>query len=240
MNINLVGRRLEGKTSLAEFLARRYKARVAWDVRCMIPGIYVYTPEDLQIAIEEREWERDTIVYRPISGDVENEFHEVCGVLFPPHFRYGGFAFLVDEAGELQTAHGISPDLLRIIKQHPTHPPRESVMILQTNHRLAEFNNSCKALLDELYIFQTTLPGDLDALEKHTGLPEITPIVRTLPKHHCVRYLYGRQDVGAPQFEVWDNPDMWKPPNATVVVIPDGNNSSAIFDSEEEENESYA
>jgi hypothetical protein len=238
-NINIVGRRLEGKTSLAMFLCRRYKARVAWDVRCMIPGVYIYNCDDLQLAIDEKAWMQDTLVYRPLKGNVEEEFHEVCSVLFPPHFKYGGFAFLVDEAGELQNAQGISPDLLRIIKQHPTHPPHESVMIIQTNHRLAEFNNSCKALLDELYIFQTTLPNDLKALEMHTGLTEITPIVRSLPKHHCVRYLYGRQSAGSPQFEVWDNPELWKPDTVVVIEETGGGHLPALFEDEEEQ-ENYA
>ena len=237
-NINIVGRRLEGKTTLAMYLAKRkYKARVAWDPRCMLRGVLIYNVDDLQLAIDQREWEKDTLIYRPISGEVNTEFHEFCGVLFPPHFTYGGFALVVDEAGELQNAHGINPDLVRIVKQHPTSPPEQGVMIIQTNHRLAEFNNSCKALLDELYIFQTTLPGDLDTLEKHTGLAEVTPIVRTLPKHHCVRYLYGRQDVGVEQYEVWDNPEMWKP--VGVISVPDESSSTVIFDSPEEEEEQY-
>lgn len=187
----------------------------------MINGVPIYRPEDLEEAIEARAWEQGSLVYRPQGGNAEDEFTEVCGILFPPHFKYGGFAFVVDEAGELQTAHGISPALVRIVKQHPTHPPEESVMIIQTNHRMAEFNNSTKALLDELYIFQTTLPGDLKSLEEHTGLPEITPIVRVLPKHHCIRYLYGRQSDGLAQYEVWDNPDLWKPPTDVGVTQED-------------------
>jgi hypothetical protein len=216
MNIVIVGRREEGKTTLAKFVCRRYKAKIFWDPRAMIGcepnGVIVCSADDLEIAIEEGDWRGGPIVYRPESGDVEGEFAEVCGVLFPPKFTRGGFAFLIDEAGDLQNAHGVSPDLKRVIKQHPTFPPQESVMVVQTNHRLAEYNNSCKALLDELYIFQTTLPGDLKTLEEHTGMPEIIPIVKTLPHHHCVRYLYGRQSSGRAQYEIWDDPTYWYEP----------------------------
>jgi hypothetical protein len=203
----------------------------------MIKGIVVYSPDDLQKAIDDRAWKQDSLVYRPQGEDVTSEFREVCTILFPPRFRLGGFAFVIDEAGELQTAHGISSDLVRIIKQHPTHPPRESVMIIQTNHRMAEFNNSCKALLDELYIFQTTLPGDLRTLEEHTGLVEITPLVRTLPKHHCIRYLYGRQVTGE-QYEIWDNPQMWGGVPATTQESEEPN--SKLYDDDEEDDTNYA
>lgn len=231
-NINIVGRREEGKTTLALFLARRYCAKVIWDPRSMIgsrdTAVIVSNPDDLDLAISEGEWRRGPIVYRPENGDVEEEFASVCEVLFPPKFTRGGFAFVIDEAGELQNAHGIHPALLRVIKQHPTFPPRESVLVIQTNHRLSEFHNSCKALMNDLYIFQTTLPRDLDVLDQHTGIPEIRNIVARLPKHHCVHYIYGRMEEGVPQYEVWDDPSYWYTPlkGGTICEPSDGNGSS--------------
>jgi hypothetical protein len=186
----------------------------------MIGGVIVHNPDDLETAIEERAWEDGPIVYRQESGNSYDEFEGFCRVLFPPKFTRGGFAVIVDEAGELQTAHGINPDLLRAIKQHPTDPPAQSVLLVQTNHRLAEFHNSSKALMDELYIFQTTLPGDLRVIEEHTGSREIAEIVRTLPKHHCVKYLYGRQDDGVPQYVVMSNPEIWYRPLKGGLYAP--------------------
>lgn len=209
-NVNIVGRREEGKTTLALYRAQPYKAKVIWDPRGMIAGIVVCNPDDLEYAIEKGEWRSGVpIVYRQESGDPQSEFDSVSQVLFPPKFTRGGFAFIIDEAGELQTPNSLHPQLLRIIKQHPTFPVQESVLIIQTNHRLSEFHNSCKALMNELYIFQTTLPRDLDVLEQHTGLPEVSEIVRGLPKHHCVKYIYGRVDEGMSQYEVWDEPSVW-------------------------------
>jgi hypothetical protein len=228
-NVNIVGRREEGKTTLALFLARRYKAKIIWDPRSMIgsrqTAVLVSNPTDLEITIEEKQWTHGPIVYRPESGNVETEFTEFCEVLFPPKFTRGGFALVIDEAGELQNAHGIHPALLRVIKQHPTFPPRESVLVIQTNHRLSEFHNSCKALMNDLYIFQTTLPRDLDVLDQHTGIPEIRAIVANLPKHHCVHYIYGRMEAGVPQYEVWDNPKFWYTPLKGGVVCGSGDNN---------------
>lgn len=215
-NINIVGRREEGKTTLALYKSQRYRARVIWDPRGMIgsreTAIIVSDPDSLENAIEEREWEHGPIVYRQESGDVESEFTSISQVLFPPKFTRGGFAFIIDEAGELQNPHQIHPELKRIIKQHPTFPANESVLVIQTNHRLSEFHNSCKALMNELYIFQTTLPRDLDVIDEHTGIPEVRVAVAGLPKHHCVRYIYGRQEKGIPQWEVWDDPNLWYTP----------------------------
>jgi hypothetical protein len=243
-NFNIVGRREEGKTTLALFLCRRYTAKVIWDPRGMIgdqqSAVLVCTPDDLEIAIEEGEWRRGPIVYRQESGDVESEFTSVCQVLFPPKFTKGGFAFVIDEAGELQNPHFVHPELKRVIKQHPTFPPRESVLVIQTNHRLSEFHNSCKALMNELYIFQTTLPRDLDVVEEHTGIPEIREVVKALPKHHCIRYLYDRQEVGAAQYEIWDDPSYWYVPLKGFKVDQPPQPShrdekSNLFDDEEEE-----
>lgn len=215
-NINIVGRREEGKTTLALFLSRKYKARIIWDPRGMIgdssSAVIVCSPDDLDTAITEGEWKKGPIVYRQESGDVESEFTDICQVLFPPKFTRGGFAFVIDEAGELQNPHAVHPELKRVIKQHPTFPRQESVLVIQTNHRLSEFHNSCKALMNELYIFQTTLPRDLDVLEEHTGIPQLRDIVKNLPKHHCVRYLYDRQEIGDSQYELWDDPEYWYTP----------------------------
>lgn len=188
---------------------QRHAGVVAFDPRGMIAGVVVYGPEELEAAIDEQAWNDGPLVYRYDTLDANGEFSAVCSVLFPARFSVGGFAFIVDEAGMLQTANGINDDLLRIVKQHPTEPLEESVTVIQTNHRLAEFHGASKALMNELFIFQTTHPRDLQALEEHTGDPQIIEVVKALPRHHCVRYLYGRQADGVAQYQVWDKPELW-------------------------------
>jgi hypothetical protein len=213
MNINVCGRREEGKTTLALYLVKkRHKGVVVFDPRGMIQGIVVWGPDELQDAIQKRAWEDGPLVYRYDGSDHTEEFAAVTEVLFPPRFRVGGFGFVIDEAGYLQTANSSDENLARVVKQHPTFPERESVTVVQTNHRLAEFHGTSKALMNELYIFQTTHHRDLETLEEHTGEPEVSAIVAQLPRHHCVRYLYGRQADGAPQYEVWNDPTVWYVP----------------------------
>lgn len=213
MNIIVCGRREEGKTTLAMFLARHHpkaghEGVVAFDPRGMLDGHIVYGSGELEDAINDKLWKSGPIIYRYDSGDPNTAFSELCDILFPPQFTKGGFSLVVDEAGQLQTAHSINEQFLRAIKQHPTEPHREAITIIQTNHRMAEFHGGCKALMEELYIFQTTDPRGLQALEEHTGLPEMSEVVKNLPQHHCVRYKYGRQ-ADNKQYEIWDNPLVW-------------------------------
>lgn len=212
-NIITCGRREEGKTTLSMYLARRdHPGVVVFDPRGQIAGIVVYNCDDLEAAIEEGAWKDGPIVYRDDSGEPEASFNELSSVLFPPQFPLGGFSLVVDESGFLQNAHYINRNFARAIKEHPTDatgPREESVTIIQNNHRLAEFNNTCKALMNELYIFQTTHPGDLKVLGEHTdGSTEIARIVKNLDHHHCLRYYYGRRSDNL-QYEVWDDPAVW-------------------------------
>src|ERR1035438_6457449 len=185
MNSIAVGGREEGKTTLALWLARQsHLAVFVFDPRGIFVGEVVYSPEELQAAIDrhaEEGWTDDPIVYR-FEGDPEEAFAEMSGVLFPPQFTRGGFALIIDEAGELQGANRICDELRRVVSQHPTdktpgRAPEDRVHVIQTSHRLAEYHGKIKTCLNDLYIFRTRNPRDLDALDDFTGEPELREIV---------------------------------------------------------------
>jgi hypothetical protein len=238
-NIICCGRREEGKTSLAIAIAKqRHAAVIAFDPRAMIVGVPVYGVDDLEEVIADGAWREHVICYRFDSGDIDTELEEMCEFLFPPRFTKGAFALVIDEAGsqKIQTFHKIHPALDRAVRQHPTRPPEYAVTIIQTSHRLADFHGASKSLMDELYIFNTSSPRDIEALEDHTQMPDLVEIVRVLPKHHCVRYLYARQEEGVAQYEVWDKPEEWYIPatsHSGVLSAEDENNK-------EEENANHA
>lgn len=210
-NIICCGRREEGKTSLAVWIAKqRHTGIIVFDPRAMVVGVPVYGVDDLEEVIQDGTWKDHVISYR-FEGGIDAEFDNLCGFLFPPRFTKGAFCLVVDEAGsrDIQTFNSIHPALDRAVRQHPTKPPEFAVTIIQTSHRLADFHGASKSLMDELYIFQTTSKNDLKALEDHTQDPELIEVVRHLPKHHCVRYLYARQEGDDPQWELWNNPKAW-------------------------------
>lgn len=184
----------------------------------MIDGHVVYTSGDLEAALDDGIYEDgQPIVYRFDHGDVNQAFSDMAMILFPPQFTRGGFALIVDEAGELQGPQTINPDLRRAIAQHPTDGEMR-VHILQTSHRISEFNGKTKTCLDYLYQFRTNNPRDHQALVDFTDDPSIVDVVRELPPHHCVRYQFGRREDGGAQWQVWDDPTMWYAPISIPVA----------------------
>lgn len=209
-NIVINGRREEGKSTLAlSILKKLHQGIVICDFRGdQFDGVKVYSQAELEDAIDERLWMQAPIVY--ICDNGEESFGEVCEVLFPERFTKGGFGFLIDESDSngLQTHQSINPALRRVIKQHPTHPPREAVTVVQTTHFLGDLHRTSKGLVNEYYVFSVTDYNSVKAVSYFCG-DEVAAIVPTLPKHHCVRYFAGRRDEGLPQFEIWDKPEIW-------------------------------
>lgn len=179
---------------------------VIFDPRGMFSGFRCDTADEVADAIQAREWERSVIILTP-EGDPMDGFAELCDVLFPPQFTLSDFGLVIDEAGMLQSSHSSHPALARAVAQHP----HRGITIIQNTHRLPEIHGKSKALMDDLYIFKTTHPGDLATLLDFVeGDSEVIERVQTLPPHHCIHYTY-RREAGA-QWEVLDRPEVWYSP----------------------------
>lgn len=223
MNKIAVGQRGEGKTTLAAYdLFQHHAGNVAFDPRGMIEGYIVTDPEDLDDAIREGKWiDRETerprfIVYRFDTTDLAAEFEVFCEVVFPPGFPFGGFGCLVDEAGRLQTANSIHPALARAMTQHPIKPPQESITIFQTMHTLGNSWAGGRSIIDELYMFRLTSPGDIKAIVEYTGHPELVEVVENLPPHCYVKYFNSRRPEGQPEYIIVEDSDSWHVPFTTT------------------------
>lgn len=206
-NILVCGRIKQGKTTLAIELGHEHSAGVVvWDPRHMIRGYIVRPPiaEGLENAIQEKRYEHQPIVIWP-SGDLEEEFREVCNVLFNPPERFsgdgkgrGGFAFVVDEAADLQKAQSINDSLRVVVKQHP-----RSVIVIQCTHSLQEWNRSSKDTMSRLYCFR--LQGrSLKYVVEYADVEdeeELTEEIKTLPNHAYVLIDFEAIP-GSPTFEV--------------------------------------
>jgi muconolactone delta-isomerase len=207
VNILCCGRIKQGKTTLAIFLGHMHSDGViVWDPRHMMRGWIVRDPitENLEDAIQEKRYHKQPIVIWP-SGELEEEFDEVCGVLFGPPERFagngkdsGGFAFVVDEAADLQTANSIKDSLRIAVKQHP-----RSVIVIQCTHSLQEWNRSSKDTMSHLYCFR--LQGrSLKYAVEYSDVDddeELEQVLRSLPEHAYVHVDFEASP-GAPAFEV--------------------------------------
>jgi muconolactone delta-isomerase len=206
-NILVCGRIKQGKTTLAIFLAHEHSPGViVWDPRHMQRGFIVRPPiaENLEDAIKEKAYLHSPIVIWP-SGDLETEFAEVCSVLFNPPERFsgdgkgnGGFAFVVDEAADLQKAQSINDSLRIVVKQHP-----RAVNVIQCTHSLQEWNRSSKDTMSHLYLFRLQGRSLTYAVEYADvdDEEELTQVLRSLPEHSYVHVDFESVP-GAPAYEV--------------------------------------
>lgn len=203
-NILVCGRIKQGKTTLALMLAHEFSPGViVWDPRHMIQGYIVRPPiaDNLEEAIRDKAYEKQPIVIWP-DGDIEGAFAEVCSVLFnpPERFAKGGFAFVVDEAADLQKAQSINDSLRVVVKQHP-----RSVVVIQCTHSLQEWNRSSKDTMSHLYCFRLQGRSLTYAVEYADveDEEELETTIKTLPEHAYVHVDFEASP-GAPAYEVCD------------------------------------
>jgi hypothetical protein len=206
-NILVCGRIKQGKTTLAIFLAHEHSPGViVWDPRHMFRGFIVRPPieENLEDAISEKRYDSQPIVIWP-SGNLEEEFDEVCKVLFNPPERFsgngkdnGGFAFVVDEAADLQKANSITDALRIAVKQHP-----RSVVVIQCTHSLQEWNRSSKDTMSHLYCFRLQGRSLTYAVEYADveDEEELETAIRSLPEHSYVHVDF-ESSPGTAEYEV--------------------------------------
>jgi len=206
-NVLVCGRIKQGKTTLALFLAHQYSPGVVvWDPRHMFHGYIVRPPvgENLEDAIQEKKYDQQPIVVWP-DGNLEEEFGEVCGVLFSPPERFsgdgkenGGFALVVDEAADLQKAQSIHESLRIAVKQHP-----RPVIVIQCTHSLQEWNRSSKDTMSQLYCFRLQGRSLTYAVEYADveNEEELSQTIRSLPEHSYVKIDFESQP-GIAEFEV--------------------------------------
>jgi hypothetical protein len=215
MNILVCGRIKKGKTVLAIALAHEFSSGVVvWDPRHMVRGVIVKAnregslAENLEIAIREKKFLEGPLVINP-SSDLEGDFAAICGVLFNPPERFApsGFAFVVDEAADLQRSMSINDSLRVAVKQHP-----RSVIVVQCTHSLQEWSRASKDTMSHLYCFQ--LQGrSLTAVVEYSDVEDeekLRSALRSLKDHWYIHI----------DFEVSGGQPSWKvcqPLNGKVV-----------------------
>ena len=215
MNFLVCGRMKKGKTTLALYLAEQHSpGRVAWDSKHDIVGaVYVTNSEELEDAIQTGQWRNGLIVFRPNGLRIEQDFSEMCAVLFNPPKRFECFSLVIDEAKQLQGPHSIDPYLDVAIRQHP-----RSVLIVQTTHSLQDWHRASKDLMTELYCFRLIGNSLESVVDYCDGGPDFRAAIESLPDHHCVRVNFEAAK-GESDWEVWDHPELWGPKSKQEAVI---------------------
>lgn len=206
MNTLICGRMKEGKTTLAIWLAKEWaNGVIAWDPRHRITGaVYVCNADELEDAILSKKWQQGTIVFRPDGLHLQEQFDEMCGVLFTPVERFDHYSLVIDEAADLQSAHRISERLSQAIRQHP-----RSVLIIQTTHSLQDWHRASKDLTSDVYSFRLKGRSLKALMEFCDGDEEMSNQIESLPRHHCVRINLEATDAGEEEVTLLDDPTVW-------------------------------
>lgn len=206
MNSIFCGRRKEGKTTLAIYHALMSSPGVVvWNPRLNIEGIQVHDADELEAAIENKDYEDGIIVYNPDGRKIREDFEEMTIALFDPPNKYAefGFSLVIDEASQLQGSNSVDENLDLIIRQHPS-----TVNVYQTTHSLQDFSRSSKDLMDNLYCFQ--LKGrSLKAVIEYSDIDEATgETIKNLETHH----FYHHGFTAEPDIFIPNDPKVWFKP----------------------------
>ena len=197
----VVGRRLQGKSTLSLVLARtEHPSIVIWDPNCQYRRIPSF--ERLQDVQRELETPQTLLAFRPSPDALEPDFEALVTVLRD----YTDWTLVVDEAHNLQGRGWLHPDLAWLIRQAPIGSGPERVSVIQSTHRLVDLHTDVRALATDSYLFFADLARDLDGIENQYG-PEVRSAVSRLPEYHVLHYWLGSG--GRRQWRVWDKPQAW-------------------------------
>lgn len=162
-----IGRRGQGKTTLAYRWARTFERRLVFDPRGMIKrGTAVGSREDLDLAfVEFLDGDRTELVYVP-AGDVRDEFIVFAWYVAEfirerPRWR---LAIMVDEAGFLGPAQE-TPAFMWACRCCD----RDRVDIWMTAHRPKDISTNIRAIADTWRVFPCRQEHDLAVIGERCG-----------------------------------------------------------------------
>ena len=220
MIILVMGRKEEGKSTLAMFLAQRIQRRVNGHVIAVFDPKHCFNrwpkTSDLDEFEELLTKTSTAVTYQPLPAGQQTIDDETIGEEFDAFMD----ALAIDEhLGRRSDArrHDLSPSIIIVDEfsylergQAPAWietlvrlARKPDVYLLLAAHRPVEFSTQLRSQADELFFFNQTAPADLRAIEE-VASPEIAEVVRTLPKRHVVRY-----EVASRDSQVWATPEAW-------------------------------
>jgi hypothetical protein len=210
MNAIFTGRKRSGKTTLAFDMAMLNDG-----------GIIIYDPKNewrgwpgeiRDVAqLEEASKKHEIIVFHP-QGNPDEEFSLLGEAILRMHNvamdkgwdkKDFHFTLIVDEAVNVSTAKRINPVLVQLVAQNRP----EILSIYLTFQSPKDANNLLKSRVDHWFIFNTSLPSDLDYLRDEIGVPdEDLALISDLRPHEYATFFF---DGGTPVVEFVYDPDTW-------------------------------
>lgn len=221
-NLGIIGRRGEGKSTLALFIALRMQKTlrahtiVIFDPKRTFKNVDHTNDLEVFDDLIEKPSASGAIAYQPYQRHsdsdetigIQEEFENFCDALGiekhlgderPSRPDLGPVILIVDEAWLLQGGSQINPWMEQLVRLADL----ETFFLIQLAHRPGDFSPRVRAQLDELFIFRQFLPADLKVIEEMAG-PEVASLVENLPSHHVIDF-----HVHSGKFENWNEPRNW-------------------------------
>ncbi len=212
----LFGRRGTGKTTLAREIARHQARIVVWDYLGEHGPLAFRSPGSVEGLREYLDWARGQTFaacrFIPATGEVE-EFEQVCALLW----RYENFVFLVEEAAAVTQPSYLPPMAGRLVRQGR----HKGIGLLWTTQRLAEVSRTLTALTDVWAGFNSSEPGDLQALAARAGR-DYAERISELPRFEWLGYDVDTQETFSDVERLkalWGAPPTWRFPAAPANVV---------------------
>lgn len=212
MNAVFTGRKRSGKTTLAFDIAmRRGGGIIVYDPKREWRGWPGTVTEVSQIEAKLKDKDIDVIVFHP-QGDKREAFTPLADLVTKLHQnammenwdKQGKhFTFLVDEAVNVSTANFVDKHLLALIAENRP----EILDIYLTFQSPKDVNNLLKTRIDTWFVFATSLPSDMEYLNREIGVPEQdVDEIAHLNEHEYAHFFF---DGGTPVVDFDNNPNEW-------------------------------
>lgn len=206
MNALILGRRRQGKSTLALSLGLAHNASVViFDPNAQFRA-FPYTSQTGRIVEAlESEIPEPVVVFRPRPGAIEDDFEALAQTLWPANQTdplWENYAFLVDECSAIQSPQWLHPSLERLLRLTPT-----DITLIQTTHRLVDTHRLTRALATDVFLFHSTSGKDLAIIEQEFESVELAKIVSNLKVYQCAHYTIA--EGGERKFWIWEDPRDW-------------------------------
>lgn len=193
----IIGRRRQGKSTLALSLAKSHKQTIIvfdpnnqYEALPVIPDLAAFMAESTPDSIG-----------RIVPTDPKADWEEITTILDGGHWAWGEYTLIVDECSMLMSPSYVHPVLERYARTCP-----KDVHVILTTHRTVDVNTLFRALATDWFIFNQHLDRDLENIADNFG-SDLSAAANTLPQYHVIHFWLDPG--GEPRWETWDNPEEW-------------------------------
>ena len=193
----VIGRRRQGKSTLALALARsRKQATIIFDPNDQYGNIEVIEDMNEWMAAASPDSIGRVVATNPVA-----DFEAMAAELDGGEWKWGEYNFVIDECSMLMSPSYVHPGMERYARTSPA-----DVTVILTTHRITDVNTLFRSLATDWFVFQQYMDLDLKYLSDQFG-PEFAIQCKDLALYHVNHHWLDPG--GVPMNEVWADPEEW-------------------------------